>query len=570
MVEASDAGVRSHRSRPFALLAFWLAAACSSGHDDGEPSAGGKVTDDRPQSSTCVTATRLPNPSADVNNQPQAEVAIDVAPDGRLAAAAKDLRYGPPADPTYNQGVWNGLYLSGDAGATWENGLFEDQTPNTGLDTVTSGDFGRDSGRPVHLNRETDPAVAFDRDGNLYTCALAFGPGDGDPSAVVVTRRDRSGRLGPTRFLGLEADSDLFDDKNWIAVDRDAPVESTIVVASWKLFGGGADLNGGTIAVSADGAQSFGAPIHLPVEASENQNAQFFQPLIGPDPATGRKTLFVVYSVFDETTVTMGLVKAPLDGLAPGTSPLHARLADPKSWTPLPRRVVGLRSHGGSGFDGTFRFTSFFYPAIDRQSGRLFAVVPVLQPGHGARVMALQSADGGATWSQPRAIDDPAAGHQLMAAAAADSGLLSVLWYDTRADSQFTPSGAIHALDVYYAELDPTLGTRRVLRLTAETEAADRPVFTVLGQQREKLSERPALSSPERPPEQEARTESQVCEPYGFIGDYIGLAADRDNAYAAWCDLRDVRGTRDICQGGTCDGRRNENIYFARIPKAGG
>lgn len=42
-----------------------------------------------------MIATQPPNPAGAVNNQPQAEVAIDVAPDGRPAAAAKDLRYGP-------------------------------------------------------------------------------------------------------------------------------------------------------------------------------------------------------------------------------------------------------------------------------------------------------------------------------------------------------------------------------------------------------------------------------------------------------------------------------------------
>jgi len=29
-------------------------------------------------------------------------------------------------------------------------------------------------------------------------------------------------------------------------------------------------------------------------------------------------------------------------------------------------------------------------------------------------------------------------------------------------------------------------------------------------------------------------------ERHGFTGEYHGLAADRDAAYAAWCDLRDM------------------------------
>ena len=62
---------------------------------------------------------------------------------------------------------------------------------------------------------------------------------------------------------------------------------------------------------------------------------------------------------------------------------------------------------------------------------------------------------------------------------------------------------------------------------------------------------------------------SQDCasERYGFIGDYIGLAADARFAYAAWCDLRDLVHDADVCDGHSCNGRRNQNIYFARIPK---
>jgi len=56
-------------------------------------------------------------------------------------------------------------------------------------------------------------------------------------------------------------------------------------------------------------------------------------------------------------------------------------------------------------------------------------------------------------------------------------------------------------------------------------------------------------------------------EPYGFIGDDIGLAANDTFAFAAWTDLRDLDTRVDIRAGSSCDGRRNQNTYYARILK---
>src|SRR5262245_57099836 len=110
----------------------------TSGPEGPDPQQNVKVIDDRPGSASCVNPQQLPQPSGDVNNQPQAEVTIDVSPDGRIAAAAKDLRYSPTDDAEYNLHVWDGLYLS-DVGLNWSNRLFEDSGPNTGFDAVTDG-----------------------------------------------------------------------------------------------------------------------------------------------------------------------------------------------------------------------------------------------------------------------------------------------------------------------------------------------------------------------------------------------------------------------------------------------
>ncbi len=331
--------------------------------------------------------------------------------------------------------------------------------------------------------------MAFDRDGNLYTCALAFTPEETEedprPSAIVVSRRDRDGRLQRTHFLGLENDARLSDDKNWIAVDRTAPRESTIVVASWRLFTSEDNPPvppGAYVAVSADGASSFGGRIPLPVPLDTAINSQSYQPLIGPHPVTGRKTLYVIFKTIDSEdnyALVMYVLKADIDGLPPGTAALHDRLADSSNWTYLPNRISGVHSFGSAGRDGSFRFSSYFHPAIDRDTGHLFAVAHVFDvDSQGSRVIVTRSTDGGENWSAPRNVDYPGRGYQIMSTIAVHSGVVSVLWYDSRNDPHFAPFEVIQGIDVYYAELGTDLELRRVLRLTPDTQTADHPVFT--------------------------------------------------------------------------------------------
>jgi hypothetical protein len=511
---------------------------------------------------------------------PQAEVWIDVSEAGRLAACAKDYRYGPIDDTTYNARVWNGFYYSRNAGESWTNLLFHDSDPNRGISGVTNGAYGMPSGEEAWLNRESDPVVAFDRDGNIYSCALAFNADiEGRPSAIVVSRRDRNGNLQATRFIGLETDPRLFNDKNWLAVDRSSPRESTIVVVSLNLFVSEENpptTPGLHIAVSADGAASFGLPSRVPIPLEVALESQFYQPLIGVDPVSGRKTLYVVWRTIDpdsDYAMRMHLVKAEIDGLSPGTDALSSHLANDASWTYLPDRVTGLYAFGSGGYDGSFRFSTYFHPAFDHETRHLFAVVHAFDLGsQGSRVVVTKSTDGGETWSSPRDIDNPGRGYQFMSTVAVANGVVSVLWYDSRYDDAFAPFELIQGIDVFYAELTTDLELIRVLRLTSNTQVADHPVFT---------RDRPQEEGYSSPIMQSEIVLSQRTEPgpltqtvenchdrrYGFIGDYLGIAANREFAYVVWTDLRDLNLTDDICAGHSCNGRRNQNVYFARIRK---
>ena len=531
---------------------------------------------DRPGAGVCVPAVGLPPETDDVNNEPQGEVWIDISESGRLAAAAKDNRFSPPGDVSYNYRIWNGLYLSND-GERWRNFSFEDSTPDTGITGVTDGSYGRPAGVRLTLTHESDPVVAFDRDGVVYTSGLAYEPSAlGDPSAVIVSRRSPDGALlpGSVRFLALENDERLFNDKNWLVVDRDSPSDKTLVVATWRLFTVGPNATapeGGWIAVSGDGAETFSVPIHLPVPAAEAAQSQFFQPLLGRDPLSGRKVVYVILRSQAANGIAMHVVKADIEGLT-GTKALESKLKDPSAWTFLGSRLQGLSPYGASGYDGTFRFTSFFMPAIDPSTGRLFVVVHALDAAsRRAQALISRSTDGALTWSAPVPIDNPGKGNQLMPSVAARDGRVFAVWYDSRNDPEFAPLSTIRGVDVYAAVLDDSLKVERVSRLTPEVQRADRPVFTrprPAGVSSSAGGERPHDFDPRAPSVKAAATPECMSERYGFIGDYIGVAANGKEAWAAWTDLRDLVPSGDICAiGHSCDGNRNQTIRAMRIPR---
>ena len=541
-----------------------------------------KVTDDRPWATRCEGPLSFANPTEDVNNMPQAEVWIDVSEEGRLAACAKDYRYGPIDDTTYNARVWNGFYFSTNAGERWRNRLFHESDPNRGIVGVTSGAYGMPAGVEVRLNHESDPVLSFDRDGNLYTCGLAFDPlPESRPSAIVVSRRDRNGNLQATRFIGLENDARLFNDKNWLAVDRSSPRETTVVIASLRLFVSEEDspvMPGGYVAVSADGAGSFGAPLRLPVPLAVANESQYYQPLIGPDPVSGHKTLFIMFRTIDTDNnyaMAMHFLKADIDGLSPGTEALDRHLANDAHWTYLQDRITGLYAFGSGGYDGSFRFNTYFHPAIDRETGHLYAVAHAFDLGsQGSRIIVTKSTDGGETWTSPKDVDNPGRGYQFMSTVAVHSGVVSLLWYDSRNDEAFAPFELIQGIDVMYAELDTSLQLKRVLRLTPDTQVADHPVFTRDRPEEGALSPlmQPEIAVSQRREPGPLGPMAQTIEDcnnrrYGFIGDYLGIAANREFAYVVWTDLRDLNLSDGICAGHSCNGRRNQNVYFARIRK---
>ncbi|MDJ0837082.1 MAG: hypothetical protein QNK37_11240 [Acidobacteriota bacterium] len=553
-----------------------------------------KVNNDNPTATAFTDPFSLGPDAPDINNMPQGEVWIDVAPDGRLVACAKDYRYGPTDDTTYNARVWNGIYFSRDGGNTWQNRMFLDTDPNQGLEAVTLDSFGQAAGTEIRFDHMSDPVVATDRDGNIYTTGLPYEARPEapnlfyEPSAITMARRDPDGNLvaSTVHFAGLEDDDTLFNDKNWIACSQDTPTDETIVVLAWRLFTSGTEEQpeptrqfGGYVAVSGDGSATMAEPIRLPLTTNQVARTQFYQPLVGRDPRTGNRTLYVLFRNFRDdgsgqnSFLELDLLKADIEGLQ-GTQALYDHLSRDENWTYLPTRLTGNYWWGQNGWNNnSFRYSSFFMPALDHDTGYLYLASHFydLTTG-GSRVIVSRSTDAGESWEGPVEVDYPGTGYQFMPAIAVAGGRVSVLWYDSRHADGFTGNAHPTGVDVYYAEMDTALGHIRTIRLTTETQYAQHPVFT-----RDDGQPKRKPWSVEAPHELdwkpgpfifEDRTKAPAdCDGYGFIGDYIGLAADGESAYAVWADMRDLNLESDICSGNDIAGRRNQNVYFARIKK---
>lgn len=550
-----------------------------------------KVTDDMPWAVDCVPATSLGANAADANNQPQGEVMIAVAGNGTLVATAKDFRYGPTNSTLYNDRVWNGLYRSDDGGASWRYGDMHDAYPDAPLQTETSAILDLPVGTPLSFNHMSDPVVAFDRDGNLYTTALAYRPRAGVgtiayPSAITGARRNADGSLEQLHYFAAEDSPLHFNDKNWIAVDPTQPRETTTVVIAWKLFAftqfgnNFNDISNGYIALSADGAETFASPIALPIPARLRAGLQFLQPVIGPDPtANNRRTLYVFFRAFNPQSnlIHMALLKAPLEQIG-DTQAQAAALQDPSNWTVVQNIFTGLESAAANGYGHSFRFNSYYMPVIDPDTGHLYVCTAVAAPNSGAaRVKIAKSSDGGLSWSPLRDVSPSDQGDQVLPTLAVAGGTLSVVWYDSRHESIHDGDRTYAMIDVYYAELTTDLTVQRELRLTQQSQVANHPVFTrprnkakagdvALAKHQANL---PHVWPHDLPPTYKALPpKSDHCDPYGFLGDYIGIAADADHAYLAWTDMRDLAVEETICTlGEACDAVRNQNIYFARIRK---
>jgi len=354
-----------------------------------------------------------------------------------------------------------GYAASHDGGQTWVAG----DLPL--LTVATGGPF----------ERASDPAVAFGPDGAVYAESLVFG---GPRSGVAVQRSDDGGlTFGAPVLAQDDNDPNLFNDKEWIAVDT---------------FAG--SPHRGRVYVAWDQGNTIGQPILL---RFSDDRAQTWSSLITVSGATAG-----------------GIGALPL------VQPNGALTIVYEHFTSGDNEVAQTSHNGGLSFDPPVTINSFqggVLPdirsgglpaaAVDPQTGNLYAVWEDRRfRADGVRdIVISHSIDGGGSWSALARVNADSPSSRLdhfTPAVAAVSGMVHVA-YRTRD----TSAGLSTFVDMRYVlseDSGVTFGTERIvgdptdLRFAAQTTTSD-------------------CANP----------------PCYFLGDYMGLAASPQAAHPVWC-----------------------------------
>lgn len=371
----------------------------------------------------------------------QPETSIATSPAGTIVAAAQDLRRARIQQATCGGNRWNGLYRSTDGGATWTNALVPGFCSAT-----TPAERGvtaeQPNGSPMQaFDANTDPVVAFDRDGNLYYAHIAIAE-----APLATTPPCFAGRIFVstytneaatyTRTIPIPAGPSQqpficgpgfanFDDKEWMIVDRFDDDAHPDVLVTWTRFGTQGGESSIWFSKSTDGGRTFSKAVlvNTPVAGGLVQESM---PATDPDG-----NIYVIFLQFQggfgSTLPHSGIwVAKSTDG---GRSFAQRKIADIRQ-IPDPLYPGGFRT-------GTA-------PGIDADTNGLYAVWAELVNGK-ARVSFSRSTDGGQTWTTPIDLSQ-STGHAFFPALEVEGGNVDAAWYDSRLS---TTSATINNLDVF-------------------------------------------------------------------------------------------------------------------------
>jgi hypothetical protein len=387
----------------------------------------------------------------------------------------------------------------------------------------------------------TDPALAFDADGHLYWSNVASHDSVGgafSDVSVIVERSDDGGITwtdpvtvakgnGTVSNGGSNA---LFNDKDWIAVDRGTSAYRGSVYVTWArqqyrqdvqtespiyfvrsrdgavTWTSGTEISGSSPLCSGQGATG-------PTTRCDQNDAGFSTPIVAPDG-----------------TIYVAFLNHEAQGASLRDQVLLVRSSDGgDSWSD-PRPIVGLIHDGSGDYPSNWRGDSTLTGCQFRifaagnltmstakgNAGQLYYVYAEnLDPGATARtnIMATTSVDGGATWSAPTLVSSSASDQIFPWAAAGPDGRLRVGYVDR---ARTAPPGQTCVYGY-------TLATAKNLAATA---------FTT-----ERLDTGVSVASDARWFRNTAVNGTNTR----FIGDYTNIAIGPDGSvWASWTDMRET------------------------------
>jgi hypothetical protein len=334
-----------------------------------------------------------------------------------------------------NGDVWTGYYRSSDGGSTWQDSLvpgYPEDASAAGLASAAHGSCGAAG----------DPSQAFDREGRLFYAFICFNRTKPINGSVFVARYTSDGaaydrtvlvKRGTPSGLFLTG---LFQDKINLTVDQTTAAFSGNVYVAWSQYDGFAPTNAVLFSRSTDHGLTFSRPIRVtPVSLGTGSFADL---AVGPDGAV--YVTFLTYPSSSNLSTDVWLLKSTNGGVSFGPPAHVATIA-----------LFDSSQFSGNGAtdcgDGPFacptgltfsRFTSA--PAVAADAAGVHVVWNAELASGQSKVFVRNSPDGG-TWATPaKTLDTVPVGHQWTPDIASDAGVITVVFYDSRADPAYSPS----------------------------------------------------------------------------------------------------------------------------------
>jgi hypothetical protein len=427
------------RSRWRALLALPLTVALAVGLGLGGGAAFGAANVLVTRDSVASSYLRYDGSSDDTTaacstgRRPQNEPTVAVDPHNTQVVVAGSNDY---CAQIVNGEVWPGYYRSADGGASWRDSL----VPGYPADTSPAG-----LASPVHgtCGAGGDPSQSFDNQGRLFYAFICFNRAKPVNGGVFVSRYTSDGatydrtvlvkRGTPSGLFGVG----LFQDKINLTVDQTTRPTSGNVYVAWSQYTAFAPNNAVLFSRSTDHGLTFSRPIRVtPVSLG---TGSFTDLAVGPDGAV--YLTYLTYASSSNPSSDVWLLKSTDGGVSFGPASHVASIV-----------LFDSTQFSGNGAtdcgDGPFacpsgltfsRFTSA--PAVAADATGVHVVWNARVTAGGQSKVFVRNSPNGTTWPAPAAtLDAVPVGHQWTPDIASGNGVLTVVFYDSRADPAYSPS----------------------------------------------------------------------------------------------------------------------------------